>query len=220
MGMKKKAISNKEVKHLYAPQYPSLSIEKILEFANQFQELSHYMPDQCDIPLLPRQVSLEISPSVLLRLNRNVAFFQWILNVCYTIIGQPFSEFVKERMNERNEQLAERQDLNIEIDPQILSVIQNSSQISTTAGSSYALLKAGSKRKRSRADMAEARLMQESQLADLEERESRIRELEREVNKSKSKLQSAQGAQTLVDEMLAQGFFVLQADGTYTSNQQ
>jgi hypothetical protein len=32
--MKKKAISNKEVKHLYAPQYSSLSIEKILEFAS------------------------------------------------------------------------------------------------------------------------------------------------------------------------------------------
>ena len=80
---------------------------------------------------------------------------QWILNVCYTIIGEPFQQFVRERSDERNETLAEKQDLNIAIDPEILEVIKNSTAISTQAGNSAHLLKIGSKRRRTKAEIEE-----------------------------------------------------------------
>ena len=65
--------------------------------------------------------------------------------MCFIIIGQTFAEFVTDKMDEWNLQLANRQDLSIEIDSQILSVIQMSSQISTTAGNFVHFLKMGSK---------------------------------------------------------------------------
>ena len=48
---------------------------------------------------------------------------QWLLNVSYTLIGDDFARFVRERVDQRNEKLADRQDLNIAIDPEILQVI-------------------------------------------------------------------------------------------------
>ena len=45
MAKKKKAVKTGAVKHLYAPFYPSLSVAKILEFAGQYAELAHYLPE-------------------------------------------------------------------------------------------------------------------------------------------------------------------------------
>ena len=56
---------------------------------------------------------------------------QWILNVSYTIIGNEFAQFVRQRIEERNESLADRQDLNVAIDPEILEVIRASTAVST-----------------------------------------------------------------------------------------
>lgn len=55
--MKKKALKTSEVKHLYAPQYSSLSIKELLQFVGQYGELEHYFPEAKDFPMLPRQVS-------------------------------------------------------------------------------------------------------------------------------------------------------------------
>ena len=89
---------------------------------------------------------------------------QWILNVCHTVIGEPFQQFVREKSEERNESLAVRQDLNIAIDPEILEIIKNSTAISTQAGNSAHLLKIGSKRRRTKAEIDEYRQMQEERM--------------------------------------------------------
>ena len=62
----------------------------------------------------------------------------------------------------RNERLVDRHDLNIAIDPEILQVIQNSSAVATQTGSSAHLLKVGSKRRRTRAEIEEFRSLQET----------------------------------------------------------
>ena len=54
MSGQKKAIKTAEVKYLYAPQYSTLSLEKLLGFALQFQDLEVYLPEERDIPILPR----------------------------------------------------------------------------------------------------------------------------------------------------------------------
>lgn len=84
---------------------------------------------------------------------------QWIVNVAFTVIGRDFSDFVREEIEKRNLSLADRKDLNIEIDPDILEVIKNSTAVSTQKGNSAHLLKIGSKRRRTRAEMEEYRAM-------------------------------------------------------------
>ena len=79
----------------------------------------------------------------------------------------------------------------------MLAVIQASNAISTTKGSSAYLLKVGSKRRRTRAEMEEFRAIRDNPLEALAakddalaEREARIAALEEEVLASKSKLAS------------------------------
>ena len=66
MSGKKRAIKTNDVRHLYAPQYDTLSISKILAFAADYPAVQEYLPEARDIPTLPRQ---------------------WIINICFRIIG-------------------------------------------------------------------------------------------------------------------------------------
>ena len=51
---KKKAIKTTDMKYLYVPQYESLSVQKILDFARTYPEIFEYLPDAKDVPALPR----------------------------------------------------------------------------------------------------------------------------------------------------------------------
>ena len=120
---------------------------------------------------------------------------QWLFNVCYAVIGADLAAFVKTHVHERHRELAERRDLNIAIDPEMLAVIQASSAVSTTKGNSAHLLKVGSKRRRTRAEMEEFRAIRDNPLEALAakddalaEKEARIAALEEEVRGSKRKL--------------------------------
>ena len=101
-----------------------------------------------------------------------------MLNVCFTIVGAPFGDFVRERIEARNTGLADRRDLNVAIDPEILQVIQASTAVSTQAGSAAHLLKVGSKRRRTKAEVEEFRAMQADQMQVIASRDARIEELQ------------------------------------------
>ena len=79
--------------------------------------------------------------------------FQWIINVCYTVIGERFSDFVRAHCEARNTELADKCGLNIEVEPEILKVIQSSTAVATMKGNSVNLLKLGSKRRRTKAEL-------------------------------------------------------------------
>ena len=78
--------------------------------------------------------------------------------------------------------------MNIEVDPEILEVIKNSSAISTQKGNSAGLLKIGTKRRRTRAELEELKMEELNRLGAAEERENRIIELENLLNASKQKV--------------------------------
>ena len=155
MNMERKAIKNNAVKYIFAPQYDTLSIEKILEFANQYAEFVKYLPDPRDIHMLPRQVSYNRCAALNSIMSDYVVFGQWLLNVAYTVIGADFAEWIRARVDFRNESLTDRNDMNIAIDPEILSVIRASTAVATQTGSSAHLLKVGSKRRRTKQEIEE-----------------------------------------------------------------
>ena len=68
------------------------------------------MPDERDIPKLPRQ---------------------WIINVIYSIVGDDLREWVSQQIKSRNEKLAEKQDLMIDLDPDIAAAFGSSLNISS-----------------------------------------------------------------------------------------
>ena len=56
------------------------------------------MPEERDLPKLPRS---------------------WLANLIYTVVGDEFREWVAEKIRERNDKIASKNDLMIELDPAI-----------------------------------------------------------------------------------------------------
>ena len=72
--------------------------------------MHRYLPDPRDQHRLPRQ---------------------WLINVCNTIMGRPFAQWVEGVCRHRNEFLASKHDLLIEMDPDIARVYTQSTSISS-----------------------------------------------------------------------------------------
>lgn len=76
--------------------YTGLTVEAILEFGRQTASVGLHLPDERDISRLPRQ---------------------WIVNVVYSLVGDPFRQWISELIKKRNDHVAEKNDLMIELDP-------------------------------------------------------------------------------------------------------
>ena len=61
MAKKRKALKATEVHTIAVPQYETLSIKKLLDFAAAYHQLEDYFPDPREIPQLPRSVSALLS---------------------------------------------------------------------------------------------------------------------------------------------------------------
>ena len=64
---------NADVQTIYVPQYKNLSLEKIMEFVAAQGAVEHYLPDEVDLPKIPKQ---------------------WIVNICTVVLGDPFRTWV------------------------------------------------------------------------------------------------------------------------------
>ena len=60
MARKRKAIKTSKIQTLNVPQYETLSIKKLLEFAADYHAIEVYFPEPREIPQLPRSVSVVI----------------------------------------------------------------------------------------------------------------------------------------------------------------
>ena len=90
-------VSTHAVRHLPVPQYPNLSMEKIVDFLAQFEAMHHHMPsERHELVKLPRA---------------------WVINVGATVIGQPFVDWCAERIVTRNREMAKERNLLIKMDP-------------------------------------------------------------------------------------------------------
>ena len=93
-------ITENDIKVLNVPLFEGLSIETILEFSKRFPDVEQYLPDERDMGRLPRK---------------------WICNVVYTVVGQPFRTWVSDKIRKRNDAIAGKRDLLIDLDPRIAS---------------------------------------------------------------------------------------------------
>ena len=67
------------------PSYRSLTIESILEQGRKDDRVAKYLPEDRDMHKVDRQ---------------------WLINVHFTILGQPFHDWVKSCIKKRNDDLA------------------------------------------------------------------------------------------------------------------
>ena len=92
------------------PHYEGLTTENLLSIRADFPQLNEYLPEDRDLPKLPRA---------------------WLANLTYTIVGDQFNEWVQQKIRERNDRVASKNDLMIELDPEIAKAFQASTMISS-----------------------------------------------------------------------------------------
>ena len=110
MGRKKR-IYGHQVRHIAIPQYENLTIQKIADFVAPHHLVHMYLPDEKEIPKVPKQ---------------------WLANVCHTVLKDTFKNWVKEQVAERNKKLAVDKGCMIELDPEIAEAFHASTKVSGT----------------------------------------------------------------------------------------
>ena len=106
----RKTIKCKDVRHVHVPQFDSLSIAHMLEFAKGYPEVFEILPsEEREIAILHRQ---------------------YVANVIFYVAGQEFTKWINQRLHDRVEKLREDRNLNIKMDPEIYDIFQKSQSIS------------------------------------------------------------------------------------------
>ena len=105
----KKRISSDQAKHINVPQFEGLSIKDMQAFATAYPQLARYFPIEKEMEKLPRQ---------------------YIANVIYTIVGNPFAKWVESQMRKRNDKIKAEQDMMIDMDPEIAEIFKASQSVS------------------------------------------------------------------------------------------
>mgnify|MGYP006228891045 CR=1 FL=1 len=104
-------IKSNDIKHLGVPLYENLSTNDILAWAARYPEVGQALPSE------PREIDK------LLR--------QYVINVVYTLVGEPFRLWVETVMQARDAKITKEKSLGIELDPDILRVFRNSTSVSS-----------------------------------------------------------------------------------------
>ena len=106
---------------------------------------------------------------------------QWIINIIYTKVGDKFKEWVDGKVNERHEKVKVDGEQYIELDPEIAKIFFASKAVSTSNGRSYQLLKPSAKPRRTKAEIAEAKLKEAEEKLEIERKLRRLAELEQQM---------------------------------------
>jgi len=103
-------IKSKDIQTIFIPMYKGLTIETILEKGKECPEVAHFLPEERDLGRLPKQ---------------------WIADITYTVMKEPFKNWVIERVKVRNDTIAENRNLIIELDPEVAEAFKKSLNISS-----------------------------------------------------------------------------------------
>jgi len=102
---KRKRINEADVKSINVPHLEGLKIERMLEFGYAYPEVKRALPSvRREVEKLPRQ---------------------YVANVIFTIVGEPFKKWVEQRVDDRHEERRKQEDT-IQMDPEIARIFQQS----------------------------------------------------------------------------------------------
>jgi len=92
------------------PYYESLSLEKIKDFCRrQPNDIDRYFPDRQELHKIGRE---------------------WICNVIATVLEDVFTDWVGQQINDRNIEVTDKKEMNIELDEDIAAAFNASTSVS------------------------------------------------------------------------------------------
>ena len=120
---------------------------------------------------------------------------------------------MKDQCETRNRELANENGLNIDVDQEILAIINASTMVATQKGSSVNLLKVGSKRRRTRAEMEELQRLEEEKAEELARREEEIARLNAELADARERLEVTEHSHVAISQMIEGGYLSKTKEG-------
>ena len=109
-------------------------------------------------------------------------------------------------VDRRHNQIAEKRQLYIELDPEIAQVFHNSNAVSTQQGSSYNLMKSSAKRRRSKKQIEKEKLEEERRNALIDEKIARFDEFQAAIEQMKEKCMRIDNVDNAVLQLNRGGF--------------
>ena len=103
-------MKNSAVKRISIPAYFGLGIKEICNFLMQYPHMAQWLPDLKEIPRLPKE---------------------FLGNIACTVLGNVFSDWVKEQIEARNAKVLVDRNNNIEMDPEMAAAFQQSTAVSS-----------------------------------------------------------------------------------------
>ena len=100
------------------PQYEGLAFDDIVKYMKMNRATHAYMPEEREVFKLPKQ---------------------WVINVTYSVMGSEFSDWVRERIDARNQNIVSDRNLIINMDPQIAEAFKKSTSVSRKLKPSFYL---------------------------------------------------------------------------------
>ena len=139
--------------------------------AVKYPQVAYYLPEAKELPKVPRQ---------------------WLANVIFSIIGQPFADWVDSVIQMRNSKIVANDNKFVAMDPEVYAAFQASTQVSSkfylllsnlyvslaVNGRGVAMLKAGTKRRRTKAEIEDFKLEEDLREAEELRVRQRIGQLE------------------------------------------
>ena len=133
--------------------------------AVKYPQVANYLPDAKELHKVPRQ---------------------WLANVIFSIVGQPFADWVDSVIQMRNSKIVANDNKFVAMDPEVYAAFQASTQVSSkfylllsnlyvslaVNGRGVAMLKAGTKRRRTKAEIEDFKLEEDMREAE----EQRVRQ--------------------------------------------
>ena len=215
---RKKRIYGPNVHHITIPAYEGLTLKDIAEFAQDHPQVNDYLPDGKEVMKMSKQ---------------------WIANVIHSVLKKTFSNWVKRQVERRNEEMVVARGLTIEMDPEVAAAFEASTKTSVLHGAGVHMLKAGSKRRRTKteiADSQQAELDKENELrtkmARLDEMELRLasqqaqlamaqnqlQKKDAELQQNAAQLQQNEGAAILIDDLMKAGVVRRESDHAFVAS--
>ena len=134
------------------------------------------------------------------------------MNVAYAVVGKPFAEWLKKQVSDRNDAIAAKRDLMANMDPKIAQKLQESNHVSISKGKSVHLLKVGSKRRRGKEEMRQAKEAEANRdnehlirLQELRKAESQMAQMRQEYEAMQQMVEQHKGAYDYVKQMVNEG---------------
>jgi hypothetical protein len=104
-------IKAKDIKEIHIPLFEGLSCADLLKFGMKYPKVRQALPlEQREIDKLLRK---------------------YVGNLIYTLVGQPFADWVEDVIQDRNKKLAEDRNMAIEMDPEVYKVFMASTAVSS-----------------------------------------------------------------------------------------